>query len=340
MKSQRILVLMHETLVPPDSLKGYSPKQVQEFRTEYDVVNQLKAFGHQVKCLGIGDDLEPLRKVIVDWKPHVAFNLLEEFNGIVSYDQHVVAYLELMKVRYTGCNPRGLLLSRDKVLAKRILLQQRILTPGFVAMPKGKRVGVPEHLRYPLFVKSAVDDASLGISQASIVNSAAKLKERVAFIHQHTGSDALVEEYIEGSELYVSIVGNDKLTAYPIWEIGYVNDASRTLIATRQTKWNAEYRRQHGIDSFAAKGLSKSLRMHIEATAKHIYQALSLTGVGRIDFRLSSDNQLYFLEANANPNLSADEDLAASAALAGDDYATLLKKIVKLGLSYKAAWMS
>jgi len=340
MKSQRILVLMHETLVPPDSLKGYSPKQVLEFRSEYDVVKQLKTLGHQVRCLGIGDDLEPLRKAIVDWKPHIAFNLLEEFNGIVSYDQHVVAYLELMKVRYTGCNPRGMMISRDKVLSKRILAQQGILTPSFVAIPKGKRFTAPDHLQYPLFIKSAIDDASLGISQASIVYSVAKLKERVAFIHQHTGSDALVEEYIEGRELYVSIVGNDKLTAYPIWEIGYVNNASRTLIATRQTKWNAEYRQQHGIDSFAAKGLSTSLRQQIETTAKQIYKALSLTGFGRIDFRLSSDNQLYFLEANANPNLSADEDLAASAARTGDDYATLLDKILKLGLSYKAAWMT
>lgn len=338
MKSRRILVLMHETLVPPESLTGFSSKQIQEFQTEYDVVTHLKVLGHHVKCLGVGGDLEPLRNAIIEWKPHIAFNLLEEFNGIASYDQHVVAYLELMKLRYTGCNPRGMMISRDKVLSKRILAQQGILTPGFAVMSKGMRFAAPDYLRYPLFVKSAIDDGSLGISQASIVNSVEKLKERVTFIHQHTGSDALVEEFIEGRELYVAIVGNDKLTTYPIWEIGYVNDATRTIISTRQTKFNADYRDKHGIDSFVAKGLSKTLRLHIESMAKNIYQALSLSGFGRIDFRLSADNQLYFLEANANPQLAADEDFACAAATAGDNYQTLLSKILKLGLEYKAAW--
>lgn len=339
MKSQRVLVLMHETLVPPDSLKGYSPKQIQEFRSEYDVVKQLRKSGHQVKALGIGSDLEPLRKSIVEWKPHIAFNLLEEFNGIVSYDQHVVAYLELMQQPYTGCNPRGLMLSRDKSLAKKILAYQGILTPSFVVLPKGRRLIVPKTLKYPLFVKSTIDDASLGISKASIVTNAAKLKERVAFIHQHTGSDALVEEYIEGRELYVPMLGNEKPVTYPVWELSVVNGTDkRSLVATRQIKWNADYREKHGIDSHQATDLSADLKKHIDAVSIDAYRALSLSGYARLDFRLSKDNQLYLLEANANPNLSADEDTAVSAAASGDNYAMLLSKILKLGLAYKAAW--
>jgi D-alanine-D-alanine ligase len=339
MKSQRVLVLMHETLVPPDNLKGYSSKQIQEFRSEYDVITQLRQLGHEVRALGIGSDLESLRQAILGWKPHIAFNLLEEFNGIVSYDQHVVAYLELMQQRYTGCNPRGLMLSRDKSLAKKILAHHGILTPSFVVLPKGKRLTMPRDLKYPLFVKSTIDDASLGISKASIVTNAAKLKERVAFIHQHTGSDALVEEYIDGRELYVPMLGNEKPVAYPVWELSVVSGADKkSLVATRQIKWNADYREKHGIDSHLATGLSASLQKHIRVVSIDAYRALSLSGYARLDFRLSKDNQLYLLEANANPNLSADEDTAASAAAAGDDYATLLSKILKLGLAYKAAW--
>ncbi|MES1190263.1 MAG: D-alanine--D-alanine ligase [Steroidobacter sp.] len=339
MKSQRILVLMHETLVPPDDLQGYSARQIQEFRTEYDVMRQLEVLGHQVRSLGLGDDLEPLREAIREWRPHIAFNLLEEFNGIVSYDQHVVAYLELMQQRYTGCNPRGLMMSRDKALAKKILAYHQILTPRFAVLPKGRRVAVPPSLRYPLFVKSVIDDASLGISRASIVSSERKLKQRVEFIHEHTGSDALVEEYIAGRELYVPVLGNDRLTVYPVWELSITGKKEPTpLIATRRTKWNADYRNKHGIDTHVAQDLSPALQKHINTVSADIYRTLSLTGYARLDFRLTTDNQLYFLEANANPNLSADEDLAASAAHRGDDYAALLGKILKLGLAYKAAW--
>ncbi len=339
MRSQRILVLMHKTLVPPENLQGYSPRQIEEFRTEYDVVTQLKASGHDVRSLGLGDDLEPLRKAIVEWRPNIAFNLLEEFNGIVSYDQHVVSYLELMQQPYTGCSPRGLLLSRDKALAKKLLCHHQIKTPAFVVLAKGKRISVPKSLCYPLFVKSVSDDASLGISQASLVSNLVKLKERVEFIHHHTGSAALVEEYIVGRELYAAVLGNQQLITYPVWELTHKNRATeKVLIATRRTKGNAGYRKQHGIDSHAAQGLSVTLRSHIDMVSKQIYRALSLTGYARLDFRLGADNQLYVLEANANPCLSADEDFAASAAHAGDDYATLLDKIVKLGLGYKAAW--
>src|SRR5689334_7256148 len=110
MKPQRILVLMHETLVPPATLNGYSQSQIDEFRTEYDVVRQLEASGHEVRCLGLGDNLQELTATVNDWRPQVAFNLAEEFQGLVSYDQHVVSFLELMRQPYTGCNPRGLLL--------------------------------------------------------------------------------------------------------------------------------------------------------------------------------------------------------------------------------------
>src|ERR1041384_3089295 len=130
MKPLRVLVLMHESLVPPASLKGYSDKEIDEFRTEYDVTAALEKAGHTVRALGLddnlgalgpADNLGELRAPITDWKPDIAFNLLEEFQGIVTYDQYVVAFLELMKLPYTGCNPRGMMISRDKVLSKQVL---------------------------------------------------------------------------------------------------------------------------------------------------------------------------------------------------------------------------
>src|SRR5689334_1813356 len=201
MKRLRTLVVMHATLVPPETLAGHSEKEIEEWRTEYDVVSTLKKSGHEVQCLGISDSLEELRKVVTDWKPEIVFNLLEEFDGIVTYDQHVVAFLELLRQPYTGCNPRGLLLARDKPLCKQLLSFHRIPSPQFFVARKGIKFRVPKKLKYPLFVKSTSEDASLGIAQASVVEDEAKLKERVEFVHDQVKSDALVEEFIEGREL-------------------------------------------------------------------------------------------------------------------------------------------
>jgi D-alanine-D-alanine ligase len=191
MSPRRILVLVHETLVPPESTKGYTEQQIDEWRTEYDVTTSLKVMGHEVRALGMGDNLADLRTAITDWKPDVAFNLLEEFQGIVTYDQYVVAFLELMRQPYTGCNPRGMMISRDKTLSKQILSYHRIPTARFALLPRNRRYRVPPRLKYPMFVKSATEDASLGISQASIVHDGTKLRERVQFIHEQTHSDAL-----------------------------------------------------------------------------------------------------------------------------------------------------
>src|ERR1039457_4240594 len=180
----RALVLVHATLVPPDSLRGLSEKEIDEWRTEYDVISHLKAEGHEVMPLGLSDSLSELRRAIIDWKPHVVFNLLEEFDGIVTYDQHVVAFLELMHQHYTGCNPRGMLLSRDKVLSKQLLSYHRVPTPQFMVFPRGLTPRTPHRLRFPMFVKSSTEDASLGIAQASVVADERQLKERIAFIHE------------------------------------------------------------------------------------------------------------------------------------------------------------
>jgi D-alanine-D-alanine ligase len=339
MKKMRTLVVMHESLVPPENLEGHTEKEIEEWRTEYDVTTTLRKAGHDVRCMGVLDSLTELRSAIADWKPDVVFNLLEEFNGIVTYDQHVVAFLELMRQPYTGCNPRGLLLSRDKSLCKQLLTFHRIPTPLFFVAPRGARFHVPRKMKFPLFVKSTTEDASLGIAQASVVDDAAKLKERVEFIHNQVGSDALIEEFIEGRELYVGVLGNDRLTRLPVWEMVFGSmPESLPAIATRKVKWDKRYQAKYGITTRAAEDLPPAVLTSLDKLSRRIYRTLGLSGYARMDFRVRPDGSVYVLEANANPNLEAAEDFAESARAAGVGYEELLEKIMGLGSSYRAEW--
>ena len=339
MKKLRVLVVVHSSLVPPETLEGRSEKEIEEWRTEYDVTTTLRQSGHDVRCLGVLDSLTEMRLAIAEWKPDIIFNLLEEFNGIVTYDQHVVAYLELLRQPYTGCNPRGLLLSRDKPLSKQLLSFHRIPSPRFAVIRRGTRVHVPHKLHFPLFVKSATEDASLGIAQASVVEDAARLKERVAFMHEQIGSDALVEEFIEGRELYVGVMGNARLTRLPVWEMvfGTMPD-SLAAIATRKVKWDKGYQSKYGISTRAAEDLPPAVLAQLDKLSRRIFQALGLSGYARMDFRVTADGRVYALEANANPNLEASEDFAESARAAGIAYPELLERVMALGLSYRAEW--
>jgi len=339
MKKMRTLVVMHESLVPPENLEGHTDKEIEEWRTEFDVTTTLRKAGHDVRCMGVLDSLTELRSAIADWKPDVVFNLLEEFNGIVTYDQHVVAFLELMRQPYTGCNPRGLLLSRDKSLCKQLLTFHRIPTPLFFVAPRGARFHVPRKMKFPLFVKSTTEDASLGIAQASVVDDAAKLKERVEFIHTQVGSDALIEEFIEGRELYVGVLGNDRLTRLPVWEMVFGSmPESLPAIATRKVKWDKKYQTKYGITTRAADELPAPVMARLDKLSRRIYRALGFSGCARMDFRVTPDGQVFVLEANANPNLESEEDFVQSASAAGVSYDDLLARLMALGMSYQAEW--
>lgn len=337
-KRLRILVLMHRDLVPPRSLEGHSQQQIDQWKTEYDVLAFLEHAGHEVKPLGLYDNLAELRETIDEWQPDVAFNLLEEFQGIVSYDHYMVAWLELRRMPYTGCNPRGMMLSRDKVLSKQLLSYHRIPTPSFGLVRRRPRWRTPKKLQFPLFVKSATEDASLGIAQSSIVWDEQELRERVDFIHDKVQTDALVEEFIEGREFYVGVLGNDRLTTLPIWEMDFGTLDPTASIATRKVKWDGAYQKKHGISTHAARDLPDGAAASIQRMCKRIYKALHLSGYARLDFRLRPDGQLFLLEANCNPNLTYGEDFAESAEVGGIGYGELLEKIVRLGLSYQAEW--
>ena len=339
MKTRRVLVLVHETLIPPEDSSGFTEQEIDAWRTEYDVTTSLRAMGHQVKVLGMGDNLADLRNAIADWKPDITFNLLEEFQGIVTHDQYVVAYLELMKMPYTGCNPRGMMISRDKVLSKQILAYHRIPTARFALLPRHRRYREPQRLAFPLFVKSATEDASLGISQASIVYDGQKLRERVEFIHEQTTSDALVEEYIEGREIYVGVLGNERLTTFPLWELNFGTlPEVMAGIATRKVKWDRKYQQKHGIDTGPASDLPAGTEQRVAQLVRRIYRALCLSGYARIDLRMKPDGSVFVLESNANPNLAQTEDFATSALAASVGYDALLERVMKLGTTYEAAW--
>jgi len=339
MRKRRVLLMVHETLVPPDDIAGRSEADIEHCRTEYNVLSTLRHLGHDVRVVGVADRLTELRQAIRDWRPHVVFNLLEEFLGIVTYDHYVVAYLELMRQPYTGCNPRGLMISRDKVLTKQVLASHRIPTPRFQLFPFGQRFREPRRLQFPLFVKSPTDDASLGIAQASLVEDMARLRERVEFIHEQMQSDALVEEYIDGRELYVGVLGNERLTALPAWEMNFGKLAGvQATIATRKVKWDPRYQARHGIATGPAHDLAPAQREALGRLAKRIYRALHMSGFARMDLRMRTDGSVFVLEANANPNLTYGEDFAESAEAAGIGYDALVGRIVRLGLAYRPEW--
>jgi D-alanine-D-alanine ligase len=337
LRKLRVLALLHESLIPPDDVRGVDVKAAP-WRTEYDVVHTLRELGHEVRCLGIGGNLAPLRDAVNDFKPEIAFNLLEGFDNVVTWDQNVVAYLELLKVPYTGCNSRGLLLGRDKVLTKMLLTYHRIGVPDFTLIPRGRAIRKPKRLQFPLFVKSATLDASIGISQASVVDDDDKLKERVKFIHENTGTDALVETYIEGRELYVGILGNERLTALPVWELSFekMPEESRN-IATERLKWSLTYQKKHGIVSAAAKDLSESVLLKIQDIGRRVYRGLLMSGYARVDMRLGEGDRIFVIEANPNPQLARGEDFADSAEKVGISYGSLLERILALGLRWDAA---
>jgi D-alanine-D-alanine ligase len=339
MKRLRVLVLVREGNEPPDSMEGFSDREIDLWKAEYDVISSLMELGHEVKTLGVYDDLTPIRNAILEWKPDVTFMLLEEFHGVVTYDHAIASYLELMQQQYTGCNPRGLLLSKDKALSKKVLTYHRILTPKFTVFPRRKKVHRNKQLTFPLFVKSVVEDASLGISQASIVRSDEELTERVQFIHEHTQSDAIVEQYIEGRELYIGVLGNDRLQVFPPWEMRFDKMPEEVArIATSRVKWDKKYQERHGIMTSQATDLSDTELKQLAKLCKRIYRALNLSGYARMDLRYTSDGHPYVLEANANPNLAYGEDFAESAEKAGISYPELVQRILGLGLRYQAPW--
>lgn len=329
-----MLVLTHPSFVPPDSLKGYSDKQIYHFKTDYDVMITLRELGHDVRVLGAQDDLRVIGEVIDSWKPHIVFNLLEEFHDIAEFDQHISCYLELLRVPYTGCSPRGLVLARGKALSKKLVAHHGFRVPDFQVHRRGQRVRRASGLAFPLIVKSLTEEASRGISQASVVRSDVQLERRVRFVHESLETDAIAEQFIAGREIYVGVIGNQQLTVFPPREMVFKRvPKGGVAIATEKAKHDRAYQKKAGIDQRAARNLSKDLLDSILRTTKDIYGILELDGYARIDYRLSEDGGLYFLEANPNPEIAEHEEFTSAAAASGLEFPELLMRVIQLGLT-------
>jgi D-alanine-D-alanine ligase len=335
MRKLRVMALMHEYLVPPDDVTGIDVVNAK-WKMEFDVTHTLEHMGHDVQKLGVGGDLTPIKQAISDRKPHIVFNLMENFEGISVFDQNVVSYLELLRVPYTGCNPRGLMLARDKALSKTLMAYHRLPVPEFAVFRVGRAVQRPKRLKFPLIVKSLTQESSIGISQASVVEDDDRLRERVRFIHHKIGTDAIVERYIEGRELYVGVLGNLKLQVFPVWELHFKKMGDDNWhIATERVKWSDSYQKKHGITSGLANDLADGVSAEIQRIAKRVYRTLDLSGYARIDLRLSADSKVYVLEANPNPQLAYGEDFAESAETSGVSYEALLQRIISTGLLWR-----
>ena len=336
MKKLRVLVLMHDYLVPPDDVSGHDP-ETATWRTEYDVLKTLRDdLQHDVHVLGVKDDLAGIRQANDSFKPHIAFNLMEAFHEVGTFDQNVVAYLELLRLPYTGCNPRGMLLARDKALSKKLLHYHRIQAPEFMVVARGRKPKISKKVQYPLFVKPLTQEASIGISQASVVEDEAKLRERVQFIHDSIATDAIVEEYIEGRELYCGVIGNQRLQILPAWEMTFAKmPDGQHRIATERVKWSKKYQDKVGIDTGQAKDLPEGASDLIQRISRRVYRTLELSGYARIDLRLDAKGQVFVIEANPNPQIARTEDFAASAAAVGLAYPALLQRILTTGLRWE-----
>jgi D-alanine-D-alanine ligase len=339
MRRLRVLVLMHPDFVPPDTTKGYTAREINEWKTEYDVVSTLRDAGHDVRPLGVQEEIKPVRDEIENFKPHVVFNLLEQFHHEPVYDQHIPSFLELMKIPYTGCNPRGLILARGKDLSKTLVHNRRVAVPAFAVFPMRRKVKRPARLALPLIVKSLNEDGSRGISQASIVDTDEKLAERVAFIHERVGTAAIAEQFIDGRELYVPVLGNNRVQVLPVWELKFGTMGGQA-IATEKVKHDTDYQERVGIVDGPAKNLAPEMRAKIQRISKRIYRTLGLDGYARIDFRLATDGTLYFIEANPNPEIAKSQEFALAAKHDGLDYPGLLHRILTLGISRAKAGVS
>ncbi len=300
-----------------------------DWDTEREIYRTLSECGYKVKILAICDDISPLIEEVREFRPQIIFNLVEVFGQKSYLDKNVASVLEMLGISYTGASPRNLLICCDKALTKTILNFHKIKVPQFYTFYRGRRVWLPKCLKVPLIVKPLSDEASRGLSQASVVDNQDSLVERVKFIHNNFKGDAIAEEYIDGREFYVSILGNSHLKVLPIRELKFGKfPEDEPRIATYKAKWDYDYRKRWKIKNVFARGLPATTEEKIKKVCKRAYRVLNMKSYARFDIRVSPEGGIYILEANANPSLDPDDELAESAKKEGIRYKDLILKII------------
>lgn len=297
---------------------------------EYDIAQALITSGHEVVLIGVHDDFQPMVERLRAFGPDLVFNCAEGFHDTAGLDYVFAAVLEAERCKYTGSPPLGLLLTRNKATSKEVLAYHGIRVPGFTTFPVGEPLQEPR-LTFPLIVKPIEEDASVGIAKASVVQTPEALAERVAFVHQRFGQAAIAEEFIDGRELYVSVLGNrDRLDVLPIIEMTFDKTRTRPVerIATKAAKWDEPYRDRMGIKNVFARPIAQVARDRIDEVCRTAFRALALRDYARFDIRLTPDNEVWVLEANANPYISFGHDTPNAAEKAGMTYETFIERIV------------
>lgn len=304
-----------------------------DWKTEKDVRNTLLKLGHEVIPFGIYNDIEEFIKLVKDEKPDLVFNMSEAFSGKRDFEPNLTALMQLVGVPFTGAGPMSLQLCKDKGLTKVILGYHQIRTPKFIVAKKSKTVQSLKKFQFPAFIKPLQLESSEGISQVSYAENEKEALARVKFIHERLGVDAIIEEFIDGREVYVSILGNEKLSVFPPRELFFKQvPEDEPKFATFRSKWDQGYRKKWGIDSGWMEEISDSTQRKLIDVCKKIYRLLQIQGFGRIDLRIKND-EIYFIEANPNPSIAKKEDYALSANKAGVEYEDLIAKIISLSLS-------
>src|SRR5438552_10141680 len=299
---------------------------------EEEVGDALTKLGHEpvmYEVDGTMKSLLGLARVDCD----VVFNLCESYNGDDTADFKIAGFLELIGKRYTGSGRHGLMLAQDKAIAKKIFAFHGIHTPTFAKSFRG-RLDFSHDLQFPVIVKPAREDGSIGIEFSAVVNSIRELMERMDWLHANFDSPVLIEEYIDGREMYVGILGNDKPEALPVVELDLSKLPDGTpRIAAAEVKWGKGTKAYRDTKSAIATDLTEETMATLQQTALAAYQALELRDYARIDMRLRPDGRVAVIEANPNPWLASKAEFAMAARKAGRNYTNLIEELVDLAMA-------
>jgi D-alanine-D-alanine ligase len=309
-------------------------ENVATLREEIDaIVKALEDAGYESRAVNIEDDFGRLYRCLTSPRPDVVFNLVEFFNGEALQEDRVAALYDLLRVPYTGSPPMTLAVCQRKGLAKRILRAFQVRTPRY-KLAKERPLPKLTGLRYPLIVKPAWEDASIGVDNLSVVNDRAQLESRVERILDRHNQPALIEEYIEGRELGVSVIGNENPRVLPVEELDFSGlPPGQPRIISYESKWNPLHAAFHMGKLVCPARLSRSIRQKVNKVALQVYQALGCRDYARIDMRLDRQNRLFVLEVNPNPDLTEGVGFIASAKAADISFSGAVRMIVEEALA-------
>ncbi len=320
-------------LILPDTEVLTDLSEVGVLEEREDIARALQALGYKSRLFNVDGDIIRFVNFLKDEQPDAVFNLCESVGNESVHEMHAVGIFELMGIPYTGSDPLTLGIALNKCRVKEILSYHGLPTPRFQLMKSPVKITLDEGLHYPLIVKPSREDASIGIDSKSIVGTVEELKKRVRYILRQFDQPALVEEYIDGRELNVAILGNKKPTVFPISEIDMSTlPAQYHRIISYNAKWmkgTLEYEHTRGV---CPAPLPQALEASIKEMALKAYQILGCRDYARIDFRLSKDHKPYILEVNPNPDISDDAGFARSGKTYGYSFEQLIGKIIECAL--------